>query len=813
MSSESTTVRNRKQNWAVTLLPLLAALTLVIFGRVDLLENSFYDQLQRMQYTVPNDEIVLLTVNPRLDDQTNIWTAEGLLPLAERLHKAGAKYIVSTQTLRFPSIVTLEQIRALEKIESSNSETTSLNFNPMAKNVDYLRATYQNRKSLVKRFNNLNNFFMAASITDNLSSADNHARTCDRHLLQAGNDNNLTTVRHVSLPEADVCAAMRGIGYNSFWADDDGIVRHSDLLLSASGTWYPSLTTAIASTYHGMKTPEADANGQVMLDRNPIKPRPLNRYHDDSGDSGYRSIGYNEALLSDTDLSFIKNRIVLIGEAGYAGIPGYGTPTDRNMSPLQLTATSLSNLLTNSFYERPQWLTAIENLTLVVLISASLLLLPRMPWFPALLVGVSAGAILLGVEAWLLKEHNLWVQLVTTSVFVTLTVFLITVFRGVNYTRRSSKNMSMKTLMAQSSTDSLDLEFSVLRQKNPNAIVKRKIYDIADQYAQTREFAKAEQALTYLADVDPDYMDVGEKLHRISGNKQRKPEPPKESPVLRKSGNKKLGRYEITKVLGRGAMSTVYLGVDPAIQRKVAIKTIALADEFDDKQLDKARQQFVREAESAGRLNHPDIVGIYDIGDDANIAYLAMEYFSGTPLIEYADRSKLMKPVKVLQLIARAADALDYAHGQNVVHRDVKPANIMYDAATDRLKITDFGIARLTDTSRTKTGVILGTPSYMSPEQLSASGVTGQSDLYSLGVTLFHLLTGEPPFRADSIPQLMDKIVHEIPQPVSALRSDLPECIDVIVKKTLAKNPQDRYQNGKAMARALLACCEQFKHK
>ena len=160
--------------------------------------------------------------------------------------------------------------------------------------------------------------------------------------------------------------------------------------------------------------------------------------------------------------------------------------------------------------------------------------------------------------------------------------------------------------------------------------------------------------------------------------------------------------------------------------------------------------------------------------------------------------------------MARAAEALHYAHSQNVVHRDVKPANLMYDITSDRLKLTDFGIARLTDSSRTRTGIILGTPSYMSPEQLSASKVSGQTDLYSLGVTMYHLLTGAPPFQADSIPRLMDKIVHQKHRPVSDIRDDVPACVDVILDRALAKNPADRYESGKAMALALRECCSTF---
>jgi serine/threonine-protein kinase len=184
-----------------------------------------------------------------------------------------------------------------------------------------------------------------------------------------------------------------------------------------------------------------------------------------------------------------------------------------------------------------------------------------------------------------------------------------------------------------------------------------------------------------------------------------------------------------------------------------------------------------------------------------------MEFFEGKSLAEHAQQGQLLPARWVLELMARAAEALHYAHGQNVVHRDIKPANLLFNAAKDILKLTDFGIARLTDTSRTKTGIILGTPSYMSPEQLSASSVTGQSDLYSLAVTMYQLLTGSPPFQADSIPRLMEKIAREKPRPVSEIRNDLAPCIDQFLERALAKQPEDRFPNGRAMALALRDCC------
>ena len=231
-----------------------------------------------------------------------------------------------------------------------------------------------------------------------------------------------------------------------------------------------------------------------------------------------------------------------------------------------------------------------------------------------------------------------------------------------------------------------------------------------------------------------------------------------------------------------------------------------MAEEFSDADLDAAKAQFRREAESAGRLNHPNIIAIYDTGEDGNVAYLAMEYFSGKALNHYAQADNLLPPKWVLELTARAAEALHYAHGQNVVHRDIKPANLMYDAASDTMKITDFGIARLTDTSRTKTGIILGTPSYMSPEQLAASAVTGSSDLYSLGITMYQLLTGTTPFRSDSIPKLMNKIMNDKHKRVSSVRDDLPAEIDEVLDKMLSKKPEDRFPNGRALALALRDC-------
>ena len=264
-----------------------------------------------------------------------------------------------------------------------------------------------------------------------------------------------------------------------------------------------------------------------------------------------------------------------------------------------------------------------------------------------------------------------------------------------------------------------------------------------------------------------------------------------------------LDRYQILNEIGKGAMGVVYRARDPMINREVALKAIPLADEFEGRELEEARGRFFREAEMAGRLSHPHIVTIFDAGEHDGTAYIAMELLRGRHLVEHTQPERLLPVAVALDLVGRLADALHFAHQRQVVHRDIKPANVMYDPSGADLKITDFGIARLTDSARTRTGVVLGTPSFMSPEQLQGREVTGRSDLFSLAVTLYQLLTAQLPFRADSMPELMLKIVQDPHPRIRAIRPDLPEKLDAFFERALGKDPADRFESGAAFAAAL----------
>ncbi len=257
-----------------------------------------------------------------------------------------------------------------------------------------------------------------------------------------------------------------------------------------------------------------------------------------------------------------------------------------------------------------------------------------------------------------------------------------------------------------------------------------------------------------------------------------------------------------------GVAETTFIGIDVGT---TAIKAILIVDEFEEKDLADARARFFREAEMAGRLKHPGIVTVHDAGEDGGIAWIAMEYVQGRMLSDHTASDRLLPAAQVLELVARIADALDYAHAQDIVHRDVKPANVIFDPATLDTKITDFGIARLTNSSATRTGIVLGTPSFMAPEQLEGRFVNGRSDLFSLGVTLFQLLAGLLPFRADSMTGLMDKIANAPHPPLRTIRPDLPPCVGLIVDRALEKDPERRYATAAEFAKALRACARSLR--
>jgi tRNA A-37 threonylcarbamoyl transferase component Bud32 len=263
----------------------------------------------------------------------------------------------------------------------------------------------------------------------------------------------------------------------------------------------------------------------------------------------------------------------------------------------------------------------------------------------------------------------------------------------------------------------------------------------------------------------------------------------------------RFGRYQVERHIGRGGMGDVYLVRDTVINRQAALKTIRPDTDLDPKQIIEMRQRFYREAQTAGKLNHPHVVTVYDVGEDLGMSYIVMEFVEGQTLTQWMKKQKLSVP-QIKHVIYHAGLGLAYAHEQGVFHRDVKPDNIML-STTGGVKVMDFGIARVVESSLTKTGSVMGTPAYMSPEQVNGHKVDGRSDIFSLGVILYELLAGRKPFKGDTMPSLMFAIMKEEPPAVSSLDKAISPSWDEILKKALAKTRDDRYATVKEFITAV----------
>jgi len=264
----------------------------------------------------------------------------------------------------------------------------------------------------------------------------------------------------------------------------------------------------------------------------------------------------------------------------------------------------------------------------------------------------------------------------------------------------------------------------------------------------------------------------------------------------------KIGKYEIVREMGRGAMGIVYEATDPYIGRKVAIKTIRFDVLTQPAEQDEAQKRFMREARSAGILSHPNIVTIYDVGEDQGLTYIAMEYIDGESLESMIAARRRLTLEEIIYLVAQLGDGLDYAHRNGIVHRDIKPANILIDIE-GRPRIVDFGIARISSSSLTQTNQVLGTPYYMAPEQIAGKPVDQRADLYALGTILYELLTLEKPFPGDNVTTVIYKIMNEQPPRIRDAAKNLPAGLDYVVTKALAKDPARRYQSGRELAEDL----------
>lgn len=269
---------------------------------------------------------------------------------------------------------------------------------------------------------------------------------------------------------------------------------------------------------------------------------------------------------------------------------------------------------------------------------------------------------------------------------------------------------------------------------------------------------------------------------------------------------RQLGPYRLVKEIGRGSMGVVYLGRDEQTGREAAVKVMVLADYVNPNAVGDIREQFLREARMLAWLDHPDIVSIFDAGEEHGALFIAMEIIHGEKLSGFTRPGHLLPLPKVLEIAARVADVLGYADEQSIAHRDIKPGNIMYDAATDVVKVMDFGISRMTHASASLLDTVQGSPRYMSPEQIRGKTVDGRSDLFSLGIVLYQMVSGSLPFEGDSELEVMRRIIKEPHTDILSVKPDIPPCVCGIINRALQKEADLRYGNGREMAADIRRC-------
>jgi len=628
-----------------------------------------------------------------------------------------------------------------------------------------------------------------------------------------------------NFPIDELGSVAAGLGHLTAIPDVDGGARHDVTVVDYFGQQYPSFAMMVAA-----KSLNLGAKDFRVTPGESVSLGTLRILTDDRGQMlpyFYKNLGDRPAIPVDSFFDVItgkipvqkyQDKIVLIG-ATAAGLGTAQVTPIGSLTPVERFAHSVSSILQQQFFRTPPWAKGVTILAFLLVAAYLIAMLPKLKAGPAAGFTAIIFAALLGTHFGLMMGPGIWVQLMLPAALLLIGHLLLTTKRFLMTERHKEASElagaeSNRMLgLAFQQQGQLDMAFDKFRKCPVDEQVLENIYSLALDFERRRQFNKAESAFMYIHQHDAKFRDVGERMNRAKAMSETiilggsaGARGAQATMMLTGQGEKPtLGRYTIEKELGKGAMGVVYLGKDPKIGREVAIKTMALSSEFEGDELQEAKDRFFREAESAGKLDHPNIVRIFDAGDEHDLAYIAMEFLKGKDLVDNTKVPNLLPFDEMCDIMIKVASALNHAHEQGVFHRDIKPANIMYDPDSKIPKVADFGIARVTDSSKTKTGMVLGTPSYMSPEQLAGKKIDGRSDLFSLGVSFYQLACGRLPFNGESMTQLMFAIANEPHPNILEFNPALPSWVPEFLDQALAKNFDDRFQNGDEFANAIKA--------
>lgn len=808
------------------------------FGLFESVEQFLYSVEMRFALASPNgaNKIAMVNIDKKSIEELGPnfgawpWPRSAIARMIEKINSGGARLI----GLDLEGLDQREQNQGLTEIKKLHSELDSLELTQderiiLKKRLSEIELKLDNDSALYMAIKKSGNVILPAKgiisetepvFNENDTSIINRTRLTSNVPFS----DSFHEFNNILIPFPEIASNCFGIGHINL-SQEKSMSGRSHLLYFNLGNnfknnFIPSMALKLALEYIGEERGGLTFHeGNIEFANKTIpatKGEVLIRFLGGGRSFPYYSFAtiYN---LEDIPPALFEEKIVLIGYTADSG-SRINTPVDIDMSRVEFLANVVQALLSEeSFIKRPGVMIYFEAVVLLILITCFSNILPRNSQINRLLIVLSICVIVIisGVISFTIM--NVWfktVYILAGLIVLYLTLLIRDIIINQKMMGIQSKEFKESNRMLGLSFQSqglLDLAFEKFRKCDLDSSMKDVIYNLGLDYERKRMINKAISVYEYIAHKDSDFRDLHSRIPKLRSAIGATVVPPikgkKEEKILVVNDleiKPTVGRYEIIREIGQGAMGVVYEAKDPKINRRIAIKTIRFSDEFEKDHVQEVKNRFFREAEIAGKLSHPSIVSIYDAGEDYDLTYLAMEFLEGKDLREYCKKGNLKSLRRVLHIVNEVALALDHAHSKGVIHRDIKPGNIML-LKTGKVVVTDFGIAKAISSAATKSGVVLGTPNYMSPEQVNGQNIDGRSDLFSLGIVMFEMLAGQLPFHGTNITNLLYKITQEKHPSIRSINPKIPKVCERIIDKALEKDTAKRFQSGNEMATYLKA--------
>ena len=622
----------------------------------------------------------------------------------------------------------------------------------------------------------------------------------------------LISARQIYYPSPALVEASSGFGHINIDYDKDGLIRREPLLISYDGHLYPSFGMQLAREYLKIKESQLEpgkekgiAFGNVAI---PTDGRRRIRLSYRGPNLSFDRISAIEVLAGEVDPEVFAQKIVLVGLTSTESKTWVSVPAFGEINEVERIATVTHNIIHRDFLRS---LPPIWNFLIMVLIGVfCAVVLPKVSLTHRIVILLVFLFVVFNFSYILFSSFGILTKPVYPLLELAFFLLVAPAIRLKAKEKKGEKEIPKADGEPAVEEAGLALETTA---KEPGEATTQESTQVVIRVPES-EGAQDGQSGT-----------VGSKTGEMSGEESTREETAKLSMTPTPSTPSEIGstpfpggespsftqfgRYKIVEAIGKGGMGMVYRGTDPMLDRPVALKTIRLDFPLSPTETTELKDRLIQEAKAAGRLSHPNIVTIYDVGEHEGLHYIAMEYLSGYSLEDFIKKKGELNYRIVAKIIMQTCDALGYAHQHGIVHRDIKPANIML-LEDFQVKVMDFGIARLETTSLTKSNVALGTPQYISPEQLEGRPADKRSDIFSLGAVLYEMLTRRKPFEGENISSLMYRVLNHNPPPPSSINDKTPLMFDRVVSKAMAKNPDERYQDAEEISQTLTEFVSSF---